>query len=47
MFNSGRGEREQWQTCIISSVIKRLGFKRKRASDGKTGYIWDENTLNS
>ena len=45
MFNSQHNEKERWKTQTVSGIVKRLGFQQKRASDGKTGYIWNEDIL--
>ena len=46
MFNVDRNENEKWKTRTVGSIIKRLGFQRKRAASGDSGFLWDKDVLN-
>jgi hypothetical protein len=42
LFNANRSDNEKWKTQSLGNVLKRLGFKPTRLTNGERGYIFDE-----
>ena len=40
-FNVNKPDKEHWKAPSIGRVVKRLGFKPKRMSGGKAGWVYD------
>ena len=41
-FNNERSDREKWKVESLGRVIKRLGFRTKRMTGGRSGWVYDE-----